>query len=58
MGDTDIFSDMALIAELHQPRIAMVPIGDRSPWARDRALAVKRYFTLDAVNPCHYGTFR
>lgn len=29
MGDTDIFSDMALIAEIHQPRIAMVPIGDR-----------------------------
>jgi len=29
LGDTDIFSDMALIAEIHQPRIAMVPIGDR-----------------------------
>ena len=29
MGDTDIFSDMALIAEIHQPRIAFVPIGDR-----------------------------
>jgi L-ascorbate metabolism protein UlaG (beta-lactamase superfamily) len=29
LGDTDIFSDMALIAEIHQPTIAMVPIGDR-----------------------------
>ena len=29
MGDTDIFGDMALIEELHQPKVAMVPIGDR-----------------------------
>ncbi|MBX8819097.1 metal-dependent hydrolase, partial [Ochrobactrum sp. MR31] len=29
MGDTDIFSDMALINELHQPEIALVPVGDR-----------------------------
>ena len=29
MGDTDIFSDMALIAELHRPQIGLVPVGDR-----------------------------
>src|ERR1700757_2476520 len=29
MGDTDIFSDMALISDIHAPKIAMVPIGDR-----------------------------
>ena len=29
MGDTDIFGDMALIEELHHPKIAMVPVGDR-----------------------------
>ena len=29
MGDTDIFGDMAPIAEIHQPKIAFVPIGDR-----------------------------
>ena len=58
MGDTDIFSDMALIAEIHQPRIAMVPIGDRftmNPYTA--ALAVKRFFKLDAAIPCHYGSF-
>ena len=58
MGDTDIFSDMALISEIHQPRIAMVPIGDRftmSPVIA--ALAVKRFFNLEAVIPCHYGSF-
>src|ERR1044071_7661160 len=29
MGDTDVFGDMALINELHQPKIAFAPIGDR-----------------------------
>src|SRR5450631_1669831 len=28
MGDTDVFGDMALIDELHRPRLGMVPIGD------------------------------
>src|ERR1700730_409801 len=58
MGDTDIFSDMALIAELWKPDVAMVPIGDRftmSPYTP--ALAVKRFFHLKAVFPCHYGSF-
>ena len=58
MGDTDIFSDMALIAEIHQPAIAMVPIGDRFTMSpATAALAVKRFFKLDQVIPCHYGTF-
>ena len=29
MGDTGIFSDMALIDEIYQPKIGIVPIGDR-----------------------------
>jgi L-ascorbate metabolism protein UlaG (beta-lactamase superfamily) len=58
LGDTDIFSDMALIAEIHQPRIAVVPIGDRfTMGATTAAMAVKRFFKLDAVIPCHYGSF-
>jgi L-ascorbate metabolism protein UlaG (beta-lactamase superfamily) len=58
MGDTDIFSDMGLIAEIHQPRIAMVPIGDRFTMdAASAAMAVKRFFKLDTVIPCHYGSF-
>ncbi len=58
MGDTDIFSDMGLIAEIHQPKVAMVPIGDRFTMnAKTAALAVKRFFNLDKVIPCHYGTF-
>lgn len=58
MGDTDVFTEMGLIAELHEPKIAMVPIGDRfTMGARSAAFAVQRFFRLDAVIPCHYGSF-
>jgi L-ascorbate metabolism protein UlaG (beta-lactamase superfamily) len=58
MGDTDIFSDMALINELHHPKIGLVPVGDRfTMGGKTAAEAVKRYFSFEAVVPCHYGTF-
>jgi L-ascorbate metabolism protein UlaG (beta-lactamase superfamily) len=58
MGDTDVFGDMALIDELHRPKIAMIPIGDRFTMSPSTAaFAVKRFFNLDAVIPCHYGSF-
>lgn len=58
MGDTDIFSDMGLIAEIHRPDIAIVPIGDRFTMGPEvAALAVERFFTLKAAIPCHYGSF-
>jgi L-ascorbate metabolism protein UlaG (beta-lactamase superfamily) len=58
MGDTDIFSDMALINELYQPQVAMVPMGDRFTMSpHTAALAIKRFFKLKAVFPCHYGSF-
>jgi L-ascorbate metabolism protein UlaG (beta-lactamase superfamily) len=58
MGDTDIFSDMALLAEIHQPKVAMVPIGDRFTMSPvTAALAVKRFLKVDAAIPCHYGSF-
>ena len=58
MGDTDIFSDMALINELHQPEIGIVPIGDRfTMGGAVAALACRRFFNFKTVIPCHYGTF-
>ena len=58
MGDTDIFSDMALIAEIHQPKFAIVPIGDRFTMSpATAALAVNRFLKCEAVIPCHYGSF-
>ncbi len=47
MGDTDIFSDMALIEELHQPEIGLVPIGDRfTMGGAVAALACQRYLQV------------
>jgi L-ascorbate metabolism protein UlaG (beta-lactamase superfamily) len=58
MGDTDIFSDMGLIAEIHEPKIGMVPIGDRfTMGAKVAAMAVTRFFRFEAVFPCHYASF-
>ena len=59
MGDTDIFPDMALIAELYRPSVAMVPIGDRFTMGpRSAALAVRRFLPgVKTVLPCHYATF-
>ncbi len=58
MGDTDIFSDMALIQELHKPLVGIVPIGDRfTMGGAVAALACRRYFKFTTVIPCHYGSF-
>ncbi len=58
MGDTDIFGDMALIEELHAPKIGIVPIGDRfTMGARSAALACKKFFSFETIIPCHYATF-
>jgi L-ascorbate metabolism protein UlaG (beta-lactamase superfamily) len=58
MGDTDIFSDMALINELHQPQIGLVPIGDRfTMGGAVAALACQRFFSFETAVPCHYATF-
>ena len=58
MGDTNAFSDMALIDELYSPEIGIVPIGDHfTMGAHEAALAVNRWFRFKAVIPCHYRTF-
>lgn len=58
MGDTDIFSDMGLINELHQPEIGIVPIGDRfTMGGAVAALACQRFFKFNTALPCHYGSF-
>jgi L-ascorbate metabolism protein UlaG (beta-lactamase superfamily) len=58
LGDTDIFSDMALISEIYAPKVALVPIGDRFTMSpKTAALAVKRFLKVDVAVPCHYGSF-
>ena len=58
LGDTDIFSDMALLAEIHAPKVAIVPIGDRFTMSpKTAALAVKRFIKCETAIPCHFGSF-
>lgn len=56
-GDTAVFGDMKLIADLYQPDLAMLPIGDHFTMGpREAALAV-RLLGVKHVIPMHYGTF-
>ncbi len=56
-GDTCAFSDMAIIGELYQPDVALLPIGDfYTMGPREAAIAV-RMLGVKHVIPMHYGTF-
>ncbi len=58
MGDTDNFSDMALLNEIYAPDIGIVPIGDRFTMnPQTAAMACRRYFDFSTIIPCHYKTF-
>jgi L-ascorbate metabolism protein UlaG (beta-lactamase superfamily) len=58
MGDTEIFGDMAIIQEVFEPDVGLVPIGDRfTMGAKQAAMACKRYFKFKTIVPIHYGTF-
>jgi L-ascorbate metabolism protein UlaG (beta-lactamase superfamily) len=57
-GDTDVHSDMALVQELHRPRIGVLPIGGWFTMDAERAaFACRRFFAFEAVIPSHYATF-
>ena len=56
-GDTCAFGDMQLIARLHSPDVAVLPIGDHFTMGpREAALALELLGNPRCV-PCHYGTF-
>lgn len=57
-GDTDVFSDMALIQRLHAPNVGLVPIGGHFTMdARGAALACNEFLDLEVIVPMHYKTF-
>jgi L-ascorbate metabolism protein UlaG (beta-lactamase superfamily) len=57
-GDTEIFSDMALIQRIHAPRIGLIPIGDRFTMGpQTAALACNEFLDLEVIVPIHWGTF-
>lgn len=57
-GDTDIFGDMALIQEIYEPQIALLPVGDRFTMSgKTAAMAARRFLKPQIAIPMHYGTF-
>lgn len=56
-GDTGVFGDMRLIADLYEPQIAIMPVGGKyNMGVREAALAV-RLVRPQVFIPMHYGTF-
>ena len=56
-GDTNVFGDMKLIAELYHPEVAMVPIGGYYTMGPKEAALAVRLLKPKMVLPLHYGTF-
>ncbi|MBI2956529.1 MAG: metal-dependent hydrolase, partial [Acidobacteria bacterium] len=56
-GDTNVFGDMKIIAELYQPSLACLPIGDHYTMSPREAAYALRLLGVKAVIPMHYGTF-
>jgi L-ascorbate metabolism protein UlaG (beta-lactamase superfamily) len=56
-GDTDVFGDMALIAELYEPDLVMLPIGDHFTMGPRQAAKAIQLMKATRVVPQHFGTF-
>jgi len=56
-GDTNVFSDMAIIRDLYQPKIALLPIGDRFTMSPREAAYACKLLQPKTVIPMHFGTF-
>jgi len=56
-GDTDVFLDMSLIADLYEPELAFLPIGDHFTMGPHEAAHAARLLRVKTVIPMHYGTF-
>ncbi len=56
-GDTDVFSDLKLIAQLHAPKVCILPIGDRFTMGAKGAALAAEMLQPSAILPCHFKTF-
>lgn len=55
-GDTCVFGDMALIAELYRPTVLMLPIGDFYTMGPRQAAKACELVAPEWIVPHHYGT--
>ena len=56
-GDTNVFGDMALIHELYNPDIAIIPIGDHFTMGIKEAAHACKLLQTKTVIPMHFATF-
>ena len=56
-GDTNVFGDMALIARIYTPDVAVLPIGDHFTMGPPEAAVALELLGVGRCLPCHYGTF-
>jgi L-ascorbate metabolism protein UlaG (beta-lactamase superfamily) len=56
-GDTAVFGDMALIRELYEPTVAVLPIGDHFTMGTREAAKALELLGNPRCVPCHWGTF-
>jgi L-ascorbate metabolism protein UlaG (beta-lactamase superfamily) len=56
-GDTAVFSDMKLIAEMYRPEIALLPIGDHYTMGPRGASVAASFLVPKVILPIHWGTF-
>jgi L-ascorbate metabolism protein UlaG (beta-lactamase superfamily) len=56
-GDTNVFTDMALIEQLYHPELAFLPIGDLFTMSPREAAVACRMLKAKKVVPMHFGTF-
>lgn len=57
MGDTGLFGDMRLIAEIYKPDLVLIPIGGHSTMGpQDAAIAVRDLIRPRFAIPIHYQT--
>jgi L-ascorbate metabolism protein UlaG (beta-lactamase superfamily) len=56
-GDTAVFGDMKIIAELYEPDVVLLPIGDLFTMSPKEAAYACRLMNAKKVIPMHYATF-
>jgi L-ascorbate metabolism protein UlaG (beta-lactamase superfamily) len=56
-GDTTVFGDMALIARLYEPTVAVLPIGGHYTMSPKEAAVALELLGNPRCVPCHWGTF-
>lgn len=56
-GDTNVFGDMKLIADLYHPDVALLPIGGFYTMGPNEAALAVKFLQPRLVLPIHFGTF-